>query len=244
MFKYIYDNFTKNEIMWLSLIVLFISEIPLIIFTYLDIIKLKSLEKYRINYNKERKYPSNNDINYGIKKNMISVFGIIVPLSVVGIIIINKYNIELYDMSRELPNLFTCFFHIIAILLISDVLFYIWHRIMHTQFLYKNIHKIHHHHTETFALVNHFMHPIELLSFTILMLIPPILLHSHIVILWITMILINWNGIIIHSGYNFLDKKKSPCVLEHDAHHEFFKCNYGVMFLFMDKIFGTYYLPK
>ena len=71
MFKYIYDNFTKNEIMWLSLIVLFISEIPLIIFTYLDIIKLKSLEKYRINYNKERKYPSNNDINYGTIINII-----------------------------------------------------------------------------------------------------------------------------------------------------------------------------
>jgi len=41
---------------------------------------------------------------------MISVFGIIVQLAIVWIIIINKYNIELYDMSRELPNLFTCFF--------------------------------------------------------------------------------------------------------------------------------------
>tara|TARA_B100000674_G_C37603087_1_gene806261 strand:- start:26 stop:760 length:735 start_codon:yes stop_codon:yes gene_type:complete len=244
MFYHIYDNFTKNEIMWLSLIIIFICEIPLIFFTYLDILKFKSLEKYRINYKKERKYPSNTDIIKAIKMNIISVFGIILPLSIFGIAFINKYELYPYNMSREMPDMLTCILHIIAILILSEVLFYTCHRIIHFSYLYNNIHRIHHLHTETFALVAHIIHPIELIIFTTVILIPPILLKSHIMIMWLCTIIINWNGLIIHSGYDFTYKKTIPYILEHDAHHEFVKYNYGVMFSFMDKLCGTYYLPK
>ena len=50
IYEYIYDNYTKEEIMYITLIILLIADLPLILFTLLDILQLKCLEKYRINY--------------------------------------------------------------------------------------------------------------------------------------------------------------------------------------------------
>ena len=229
--------------MYLTIIVLFIADLPLIFFTLLDILQLKCLDKYRINYNNIRQYPTKKEIKDGIIKSFISFFGIILPISIIGITIGNYLHIYPYNMSRELPNIYICLFHIISIFIMSDILFYIFHRIMHIPILYKNIHKIHHNYKQTFALVNHYLHPVETIIFFFPAIIPSIILQSHIMIMWFCAIIMNWNGIIIHSGYNFSIKIKNiqfPAILEHDKHHMYFNYNYGAMLPFMDKLCGTY----
>ena len=62
--------------------------------------------------------------------------------------------------------------------------------------------------------------------------------------MWITAIILNWNGILIHSGYHFSNNKYlnyiMPSVREHDLHHKLYNCNFGSTFTFMDRLFGTY----
>ena len=146
-------------------------------------------------------------------------------------------------MNRELPSNIYCIFNIIFILIGSDILFYILHRTMHTPYLYKKFHKIHHTYKEPFALTNHYLDSTELILFFIPPVIPCIIINTHIYIMWISIILLNWNGIFIHSGYNFTNKYLkyfTPAIIEHDIHHKLFNYNFGATFTFMDKLFGTY----
>lgn len=243
MYSYLYDNYNKNDIMYFTLIILLIADLPLIFFTILDILQFTCLDKYRINYNNIRKYPTKTELKDGLIESCKSFFGIILPISFIGIFCGNTLQIYPYNMSRELPNILVCLFHIICIFIMSDILFYIFHRTMHIPFLYKNIHKVHHKYKETFALVNHYLHPLETIIFFFPAIIPPLILQSHITIMWFCAIIMNWNGIIIHSGYDFSIKigtLQLPAINEHDKHHMYFNYNYGAMLPFMDKLCGTY----
>ena len=239
MYYYLFDNYTSNEIMWFSLYVLLIAELPVLFFSILDYLKLKSLEKYRISYDEKRIYPLNNDLKIAFIEHFSNLTMVIFPLAIFGLMCNYIFDIYPYDMSRNMPNIFVCIFHICSILFMTDILFYIFHRIMHLPYYYKKYHKYHHMYTETFALVNHCLHPTELILFFLPVMIPPILLKSHIMLMWFCAIITNWNGIIIHSGYR-IPKKKFPYILEHDIHHKYFNYNYGSMFIFMDKLCGTY----
>ena len=48
----------------------------------------------------------------------------------------------------------------------------------------------------------------------------------------------------IASSFNILPEyildTNFPYILEHDIHHKYFNYNYGSMFIFMDKLCGTY----
>ena len=249
MYNYVYDNYDKNTIMYLTIPILFIANLPLIFFTFLDICKFKCLEEYRINYNNKRKYPSNLELCDGLKESCKGFFGIIIPVAFFGIYLMNNLNIKLYNFEKNVPNVFTFNCEIFVILFMTDILFYFLHRLMHTKYLYQNLHKFHHTYKEPFALTNHYINSIELLLFFIPPIIPPVLLGSHIMVMWCSIILLNWNGIIIHSGYNFIVIKiqyknykfEFPCIKEHDFHHKYFNYNFGSTFPFMDQIMGTYY---
>lgn len=244
MYNYLYDNYSKEQIMYFTLIILLIADLPLILFTILDIYKFKIFDKYRINYNSVRKYPNKSEILDGIKHSLFSMFCIILPVSTTGIFIGNHIDYLPFNMNRDIPNFFIFSSHIIFILLLSDILFYFLHRIMHTPYLYKNIHKLHHYYNEPFALTNHYIHPIELIIFFLPPIIPGIILNTHISIMWVSAILMNWSGIIIHSGYDLKKipyiKYITPCILEHDCHHKYFNYNFGATFNFVDKLLGTH----
>ena len=54
-----YFDGEKTSLLWFTLPVLWLSEIPLIFFTTLDILKLKKIDKFRVHYTKvEEKRPS------------------------------------------------------------------------------------------------------------------------------------------------------------------------------------------
>ena len=51
MYYYLYDNYSKEQIMYFTLFTLLIADLPIIFFTFLDIYKFKFFDKYRIHYN-------------------------------------------------------------------------------------------------------------------------------------------------------------------------------------------------
>lgn len=251
MYSYIYNNYNESTIMFMTIPILILSNIPLIFFTILDICEFNYFDSYRIKYNDKRKYPTKKEISIGIKQFSKDFFGLVIPIATLGIYIAVSFDIYLYNMKPDI-DIFYCFIHLCIILFSSDILFYILHRIMHTPYLYKNFHKFHHTFKEPFALTNYYVDYSELLLFFLPVMIPPIFLHSHITVVWLSIIILNINGIIIHSGYNFtiLSIKYNnnilefPCIKEHDYHHKYFNYNFAATFPFVDKLFGTYYIES
>jgi len=85
--------------------------------------------------------------------------------------------------------------------------------------------------------VNHAFHDFEVIVFGMSVVIPPILLRSHIIVNWLYTIFTIFHTGYQHSGYifPFLDTS-----LFHDAHHYLINKNFASHLPFMDIIFGTY----
>ena len=139
----------------------------------------------------------------------------------------------------------------IAIFFVMEDTWHYWtHRWMHeSAFMYKTVHKIHHHYSAPFGLAAEYASPIEVMCLGFGTVGSPILycsifkdLHILTVYLWITCRL--FQAIDAHSGYEF------PWSLHHflpfwagadhhDVHHEKFVGNYSSSFRWWDYFMCT-----
>ena len=136
-------------------------------------------------------------------------------------------------------------FEIIIVLMIDDIYFYLWHRLMHeNKFLYKKIHKIHHRAITPFPSEYLYTHPIEWIvgmigPFIGIALLGGVSLSSF----WIILIIRNLHELDIHSGLksSYLTRcfPFSGTNEHHDMHHAYLDGNYASAFSFWDRIFKT-----
>jgi sterol desaturase/sphingolipid hydroxylase (fatty acid hydroxylase superfamily) len=125
--------------------------------------------------------------------------------------------------------------HIPAYVIISDFVFYVIHRLLHTSKLYK-IHKIHHRFTRPMALASIYSHPLEIFFGNIVPLFVPIVIfNSSFPILYAWTFLITFET--TYSAHSGIKNRGGE---GHDLHHKLFNFNYGSGFLIFDKLFGTY----
>ena len=132
---------------------------------------------------------------------------------------------------------------------IEDIGFSIAHRILHSKFLYKHVHKVHHTYSQTIGIAGGYAHPVEFIFGNMIpAIIPVILLGSRIHILtvftWpILRIAASTNN---HSGYDFpwvpwdlLPFRATPDY--HEFHHSGgdFGGNYSGQTTILDTIWGT-----
>ena len=135
-----------------------------------------------------------------------------------------------FSWKREL----LCFLGFVCII---DIWFYWTHRLIHHPLVYDTIHRKHHRWTAPCAAAAVYAHPFEFVVGNVAgIALGPILTNSHpyTAYFWFFFTLFRTCG--AHSGYYFLGAAR------HDAHHEFFKYEFGVG-PFCDYIFRTK-LPK
>ncbi len=120
--------------------------------------------------------------------------------------------------------------------------FYWGHRILHTKFLYRAVHHVHHRNIEVGPWSGLSQHPIE-----------HIVMYSSMLIHWligahpINMIFqgqsVTFGSIMGHGGFEEIvvrdDLKISYGNYWHSLHHRFFECNYGEPIIPLDHLFGT-----
>ena len=90
----------------------------------LDIYQFSYFSKLRICYNSFRKYPTQIEIRDGIIESSKGFFGIIIPISFIGIAFANYWGIYLYDMSNNLPNIYIALLS--ALTLIIGAAYTLW----------------------------------------------------------------------------------------------------------------------
>ena len=145
---------------------------------------------------------------------------------------------------RPLPGVGGMALSFAASLVLFDAWFYWLHRLIHTRFLYRGVHRWHHLTVAPVAWSNNSDRLIDNLFLQsywlfahLLIPIAPAALFAHKIYDQIT-------GVIGHSGYEHGGHwcwPPSPLVgvTHHDQHHQFFRCNYATHFTWWDRTMGT-----
>ena len=132
----------------------------------------------------------------------------------------------------------------LAVFPLGSIHFYGTHRLLHTRFLYRWAHSLHHRNVNIGPWSGVSMHPIEhllYLSVPFLFLVIPG--NPYLVTLAITYFLLSPAA--SHSGFDRFVVAGSGTVAGgdrfHTLHHRYFDCNYGTALVPLDKWFGTYH---
>jgi 4-alpha-methyl-delta7-sterol-4alpha-methyl oxidase len=146
----------------------------------------------------------------------------------------------------ELPAWYVFIGQVVFFVVLDDFLYYWMHRAMHTRWLYKHVHSVHHRITTPYALTGNYMHVVEFMLTSTLVLVGPSLVGAHVVTLWAWIVFRQLQAADGHSGY---DVPWNPALLfpfykgpaYHDFHHRRFFGNYAGFFAYLDKLFGGTY---
>lgn len=127
---------------------------------------------------------------------------------------------------------------------LDDFLYYWMHRTMHTRFLLRHVHGMHHRVMTPWAITGNYMHPVEYVLTGTLAFIGPALVGAHVAVLWLWVVVRQWEAAEGHCGYDFPWSPTrwlpfSHGALHHDFHHARVRGNYAGFLPLWDRIFGT-----
>lgn len=205
-----------------------------LLFLYTDITgKPKCMLKYKVQPGR------NQPVDKTALRNLIRqlLFNYLVvgfPYSVLHYIL---HKLRGSDLTYRLPSLLEFVTQICLCVLVEEITFYYSHRILHSKYFYRTVHKQHHEWTAPVALSAAYAHPIEYAFGNIVTVaLGPLLLGMcHTATLgWIVLAIIGTT--IHHSGYHL------PYLLSpefHDYHHLKFVGNYGLLGI-LDRLHGTF----
>jgi len=120
-----------------------------------------------------------------------------------------------------------------AIIVLTDIIFYVCHRVFHyNKTLYVRVHKQHHEYDPPIAPAALYAHPIEHLCINLSSTVFPMFIvraSLPVALFWTTIASIN--VVVAHSGIHGG---------AHTGHHKYMTSDYGVGAMLMDRILGTY----
>lgn len=204
------------------------------------------LQKYYIqsrqaaNVRERRSSSHHRTIRISVKQLLIN-YSILIVLSCLSWPVLRLTGIHV----GLIPPWYVIVAQIVLFAVLDDFLYYWMHRTMHLNpYLYKKIHTVHHRITTPIAISGNYMHPIEFLLISTMILIGPILVGAHIVTVWIWVVVRQWEAAEQHSGLQFpwnpmhwLPLYDGPVF--HDFHHSKFFGNYAGLLSWTDTVFGT-----
>lgn len=194
----------------------------------------------------QSKEPVNKDLRHEILFSTISVMvGAVIQLAVF-LLITENYTAIYSEINEYGWGYF--FLSLLLLIVIQDTYFYWTHWMLHVWTpAYKFIHRIHHKSTNPTSWASQAFHPAEALI--LIGFLPPVLffipLHSYVISIFMA-INILW-VVYGHSGYElfpkwFMNNRLSRYFItstHHNMHHQHFHHNYGLYFMFWDKLMKT-----
>ncbi|XP_020397710.1 C-4 methylsterol oxidase isoform X4 [Zea mays] len=109
--------------------------------------------------------------------------------------------------SLPLPHWTVVVSQVLFYFVLEDFIFYWGHRALHTKWLYKHVHSVHHdllcRYATPFGLTSEYAHPAEILFLGFATVVGPALTGPHLFTLWLWMVLRVLETVEAHSGYHF-----------------------------------------
>ncbi len=202
----------------------------------------------RLNASKkiQAKYPQFKDYAREIGFSITTVFIMsFIPATILGSPELAKHTKFYTDINQHSMWWFVLAFPLMAF--IHDTYFYWMHRLMHHPSVFKIVHLVHHKSTNPSPFAAYAFHPLEAIVeagiFLVFVFTMPVHLF-HLLFFFLFMIIYNVYG---HLGWELYPKGFSKHWLgkwintsvNHNQHHQYFKVNYGLYFLFWDRMMGT-----
>jgi sterol desaturase/sphingolipid hydroxylase (fatty acid hydroxylase superfamily) len=129
-----------------------------------------------------------------------------------------------------------------VLIILNDFYFYWMHRILHHKYFYNKFHQTHHLSTNPTPLASFSFHPVEAILemawiFPVVLLIP---VNKYLLISYATISFLN--NVKGHLGIDIFPSHTNTFInssKHHSLHHKHFTSNFGLYFLFWDKVFKT-----
>jgi lathosterol oxidase len=133
---------------------------------------------------------------------------------------------------------------IVLYLVVVETTVYWIHRALHTRWLYKHVHRLHHEHRVPTPLSSYSFHPLDAFLQAVpqhlFVLFVPVHLGVYVVFLSFTAV---WT-VLIHDRVPFVHWRGINNTDHHTVHHWFQKYNLGQFFTLWDRLGGTYRDPE
>lgn len=139
------------------------------------------------------------------------------------------------------------FFSVLLTLLVHDTYFYWTHRAMHHPLFFKVFHKVHHLSTNPSPWAAFAFHPLEAVVEASIIVLVAFLFPVHPLAIALFLLIMMIYNVYGHLGFELYPKGFSKSTagkwintsVNHNQHHQFFKGNYGLYFLWWDRWMGT-----
>lgn len=149
-----------------------------------------------------------------------------------------------------MPAWYVVIFQLILFVLVDDFLYYWMHRWFHeNKWLLRHVHSVHHRIRNTCAINGNYMHWIEFSATAGLMLLVPILIGAHLYVVFIWVVIRQFEAVDGHTGYDvpynpahYLPLYEGPAY--HDFHHARFKGNYAGALPYLDRFMGKTHIAE
>lgn len=194
----------------------------------------------------QQKFPHLTDYIREIGFSVLTIFIMaFIPFYILGNPSVARHTTFYMDIRQYGTAYFIAAFPLMA--LIHDTYFYWMHRLIHHPALFRVVHLVHHKSTNPSPFAAYAFHPFEAILeagiFVVFVLTIPV--HKfHLIFFFLFQIVYNIYG---HLGWELYPKgfsrhwlgKWINTSVNHNQHHQYFKGNYGLYFLFWDRWMGT-----
>jgi lathosterol oxidase len=228
---------------WAILIVVFLRYLIIAFIAFALFYLTKTVSKH---FKKiQPKFPASNDylreIGYSVLTSFIfAAIGYVVFLTPFTTYTRAYFKIEEYGVGYLI-------FSVLLIIVIHDTYFYWTHRLMHAPGIYRWFHKVHHLSTNPSPWAAMAFHPLEAVVEAGIIVVVVFMFPVHPLAIGIFLLFMMLYNVYGHLGYELYPAGFSRSSIgkwintsvNHNQHHMFFKGNYGLYFLFWDRMMGT-----
>ncbi len=144
-----------------------------------------------------------------------------------------------------MPAWYVVIAQLLFFIFLDDFLYYWAHRALHKGWLLKHVHSVHHRIRQTTAINGNYFHFLEFLTITSLALVGPCLIGAHLYVVWIWIVIRQFEAADGHCGYALPWNPGHVFPLYegggyHDFHHSQYQGNYAGFLPYLDRYWGTY----
>ncbi|MDZ4725303.1 MAG: sterol desaturase family protein [Leptospira sp.] len=234
----ILNIYQDDRCLWFSIYAVLFSIISYIIlalpYLIIDHLKITRFNKYRIETKTNK--------NLGHKSIFLFILNSIL-LFCLSVIFWPLLSLSQINLS-PFPGFIISILQILFFLMLDDLLFYFYHRHLHSPFLYHKVHRIHHSYRHSSVLAAIHFHPIEYILISLSFYSGPLLLGANVWVFYMWIFLRQWIGVSGHCGYKFPWEWQKHIPFHsgnqfHYLHHKYPNRNFGLFFDLWDRIFST-----